>query len=170
MTTCRSGAGQPYVGAGRSLFFRRAAGWRKTLRAADAAPAAQRLAGKSSRPHESVPENATHWSVGPGRDDGHQPVDGACVWKANGLKPHLTPPSSWQDPHVREVQDLVGCPESSRAPSCFVDERARFRPSTDAAEFADLSGPLWTLTHELQTHGTTNCSGPSDGDGRLIGE
>jgi transposase len=128
------------------------------------------------RTTQTRPTNATHWSVrtlakelGVSRSMVHR------VWKANGLKPHLTRTFKVSnDPHfVEKVQDVVGLylnpPEHALVLS--VDEKSQIQ----ALDRTQPSLPIYpgrcgTMTHDYKRHGTTTLFAALElAEGRLIG-
>ena len=129
------------------------------------------------RTTQSVPENATHWSVRTLAEMMDiSPSMVHRVWKANGLKPHLTRTFKLSnDPQfVEKVQDVVGLylnpPEHALVLS--VDEKSQIQ----ALDRTQPSLPIYpgrcgTLTHDYKRHGTTTLFAALQmADGRLIGE
>jgi transposase len=128
------------------------------------------------RTTQTKPANATHWSVrtlakelGVSRSMVHR------LWKANGLKPHLTRTFKVSnDPHfVEKVQDVVGLylnpPEHALVLS--VDEKSQIQ----ALDRTQPSLPIYpgrcgTMTHDYKRHGTTTLFAALElAEGRLIG-
>jgi transposase len=129
------------------------------------------------RTTQSVPENATHWSVRTLAETMDiSPSMVHRVWRANGLKPHLTRTFKLSnDPRfVEKVQDVVGLylnpPDHALVLS--VDEKSQIQ----ALDRTQPSLPIYpgrcgTLTHDYKRHGTTTLFAALQmADGRLIGE
>lgn len=129
------------------------------------------------RTTQSVPETATHWSVRTLAEDlGVSPSMVYRVWKANGLKPHLTRSFKLSnDPHfVEKLLDVVGLyldpPEHALVLS--VDEKSQIQ----ALDRTQPSLPIYpgrcgTMTHDYKRHGTTTLFAALElADGKLIGQ
>ena len=128
------------------------------------------------RTTQSVPANATHWSVRTlAADMGVSPSMIHRVWRANQLKPHLTKTFKLSnDPHfVEKVQDVVGLyldpPEHALVLS--VDEKSQIQ----ALDRTQPSLPIYpgrcgTMTHDYKRHGTTTLFAALEmTEGKLIG-
>ncbi len=114
-----------------------------------------------NRTTQERPENATHWSVRTlAKEMGASPSMVHRVWKANGLKPHLTRTFKVSnDPRfVEKVQDVVGLyldpPEHALVLSA--DEKSQIQ----ALDRTQPSLPIYpgrcgTMTHDYTRHGTT---------------
>lgn len=129
------------------------------------------------RTTQSVPETATHWSVRTLAEElGVSPSMVYRVWKANGLKPHLTRTFKLSnDPHfVEKLLDVVGLyldpPEHALVLS--VDEKSQIQ----ALDRTQPSLPLYpgrcgTMTHDYKRHGTTTLFAALElAEGKLIGQ
>ncbi len=137
-----------------------------------------RLVGKIvERTTQSLPENATHWSVRALAEEMDiSPSMVHRVWRANGLKPHLTRTFKLSnDPRfVEKVQDVVGLylnpPDHALVLS--VDEKSQIQ----ALDRTQPSLPIYpgrcgTMTHDYKRHGTTTLFAALEmAEGRLIGE
>lgn len=125
---------------------------------------------------ETVPDNATHWTV---RTLAHELGVSASmvhrVWRANGLKPHLTRTFKLSnDPHfVEKLIDIVGLylnPPEHALLLC-VDEKSQIQ----ALDRTQPSLPLYpgrcgTMTHDYKRNGTTTLFAALElAEGRLIG-
>ena len=128
------------------------------------------------RTTQSVPKTATHWSVRTLAEDlGVSPSMVYRVWKANGLKPHLTRTFKLSnDPHfVEKLRDVVGLyldpPEHALVLS--VDEKSQIQ----ALDRTQPSLPIYpgrcgTMTHDYKRHGTTTLFAALElAEGKLIG-
>jgi len=128
------------------------------------------------RTTQTVPENATHWTVRTlAAALKVSPAMVHRVWKANGLKPHLTRTFKLSnDPRfVEKVQDVVGLyldpPEHALVLS--VDEKSQIQ----ALDRTQPSLPIYpgrcgTRTHDYKRHGTTTLFAALEmAEGRLIG-
>jgi len=136
-----------------------------------------RLAAKIvERTTQSLPENATHWSVRTLAEEMDiSPSMVHRVWRANGLKPHLTRTFKLSnDPRfVEKVQDVVGLylnpPDHALVLS--VDEKSQIQ----ALDRTQPSLPIYpgrcgTMTHDYKRHGTTTLFAALEmAEGRLIG-
>jgi transposase len=134
---------------------------------------AQRIVERTT---QSVPANATHWSVrtlaedlGVSRSMVHR------VWRASQLKPHLTRTFKLSnDRHfVEKVTDVVGVylnPPEHALVLC-VDEKTQIQ----ALDRTQPSLPIYpgrcgTMTHDYKRHGTTTLFAALElAEGRLIG-
>ena len=130
-----------------------------------------------NRPLRTRPPNATHWSqrtlaraVGvSGRTVGR-------VWKAHGLKPHLTRTFKISnDPHFAEkLEDVVGlylnAPEHSLVLCC--DEKSQVQALDRTQPGLPLKkGRAGTMTHDYLRHGTTTLFAALNvADGTVIGQ
>jgi len=128
------------------------------------------------RTTQTVPTNATHWSVRTLANELHvSPSMVHRVWKANGLKPHLTRTFKLSnDPHfVEKLVDIVGLylnpPEHALVLS--VDEKSQIQ----ALDRTQPSLPIYpgrcgTMTHDYKRNGTTTLFAAIElAEGRLIG-
>ena len=173
------GTSQETVGRWRLRFARKRlpglekdaprSGRRPTVREA----VAQRIV---KRTIQSVPANATHWSVrtlakelGVSRSMVHR------VWQANQLKPHLTRTFKLSnDPRfVEKLVDIVGLylnPPEHALVLC-VDEKSQIQ----ALDRTQPSLPMYpggcgTMTHDYKRNGTTTLFAALElAEGRLIG-
>lgn len=128
------------------------------------------------RTTQTVPPNATHWSVRTLAKELH--VSRSMVhrvWKAHGLKPHLARTFKLSnDPHfVEKLIDIVGLylnPPEHALVVC-ADEKSQVQ----ALERTQPSLPLFpgrcgTLTHDYTRHGTTTLFAALElAEGTLIG-
>lgn len=134
---------------------------------------AKRILDKTTR---STPANATHWSTRTlAAELGIDHVMVHRVWKANGLKPHLTRTFKVSnDPRfVEKLVDVVGLyldpPEHALVLS--VDEKSQIQ----ALDRTQPSLPMYpgrcgTMTHDYKRNGTTTLFAALDiAEGRLIG-
>ena len=125
---------------------------------------------------QSTPANATHWSTRTlAAELGIDHVMVHRVWKANGLKPHLTRTFKVSnDPRfVEKLVDVVGLyldpPEHALVLS--VDEKSQIQ----ALDRTQPSLPMYpgrcgTMTHDYKRNGTTTLFAALDvAEGRLIG-
>ncbi len=125
---------------------------------------------------QSTPVNATHWSTRTlAAELGIDHVMVHRVWKANGLKPHLTRTFKVSnDPRfVEKLVDVVGLyldpPEHALVLS--VDEKSQIQ----ALDRTQPSLPMYpgrcgTMTHDYKRNGTTTLFAALDiAEGRLIG-
>ena len=127
------------------------------------------------RTTQTRPANATHWTVRTLAKELH--VSRAMVhrvWKANGLKPHLTRTFRLSnDPHfVEKMVDIVGLyldPPEHALVIC-ADEKSQIQ----ALDRTQPSLPMYpgrcgTLTHDYKRHGTTTLFAALElAEGRLI--
>jgi len=128
------------------------------------------------RTTQTRPTNATHWTVRTLAKELH--VSRAMVhrvWRANGLKPHLTRAFKLSnDPHfVEKMVDIVGLylnPPEHALVIC-ADEKSQIQ----ALDRTQPSLPMYpgrcgTLTHDYKRHGTTTLFAALElAEGRLIG-
>ena len=128
------------------------------------------------RTTQTTPPYATHWSVRTlAKELDVSPSMVHRVWKANGLKPHLTRTFKLSnDPRfVEKLVDVVGLyldpPEHALVLS--VDEKSQIQ----ALDRTQPSLPIYpgrcgTLTHDYKRHGTTTLFAALElAEGRLIG-
>ncbi len=128
------------------------------------------------RTTQTTPDDATHWSVRTlAKELDVSPSMVHRVWKANGLKPHLTRTFKLSnDPRfVEKLVDVVGLyldpPEHALVLS--VDEKSQIQ----ALDRTQPSLPIYpgrcgTLTHDYKRHGTTTLFAAIElAEGRLIG-
>ena len=123
------------------------------------------------------PRNATHWSVRSLAEDIGVPRDFVHrVWRAFGLKPHLSKSFKLStDPHfVEKVRDVVGLymdPPDKALVLC-VDEKSQIQ----ALDRTQLSLPMsyglpGTHTHDYRRYGTTTLFAALDvATGQIIGK
>jgi transposase len=128
------------------------------------------------RTTQTRPANATHWSTRTlGKELGVSPSMVHRVWKANGLKPHLTRTFKLSnDPQfVEKLIDIVGLylnPPEHALVLC-ADEKSQIQ----ALDRTQRSLPMYpgrggTLTHDYKRHGTTTLFAAIElVEGRLIG-
>jgi len=128
------------------------------------------------RTTQTTPDDATHWSVRTlAKELDVSPSMVHRVWKANGLKPHMTRTFKLSnDPRfVEKLVDVVGLyldpPEHALVLS--VDEKSQIQ----ALDRTQPSLPIYpgrcgTLTHDYKRHGTTTLFAALElAEGRLIG-
>jgi transposase len=126
--------------------------------------------------HEKPP-NATHWSVrtmaarvGIGPSTVHE------IWKAHGLKPHLTRTFKLsRDPDfVAKVQDIVGLylDPPDKALVLSVDEKSQIQALDRTQPGLPIKkGRCGTMTHDYKRHGTTTLFAALNMlDGTVIGQ
>lgn len=128
------------------------------------------------RTTRTKPKNATHWSVRTmARELGISESMVARVWRANGLKPHLSRPFKLSnDAHFAEkLTDIVGLylnPPEHAMVFC-ADEKSQIQ----ALDRTQPSLPMYkgrcgTYTHDYKRNGTTTLFAALDmAEGRLIG-
>ena len=128
------------------------------------------------RTTQSVPSNATHWSVRTLAEELHvSPSMVHRVWRTHGLKPHLTRTFKLSnDPHFLEkLVDIVGLymnPPEHALVLC-VDEKSQIQ----ALDRTQPSLPIYpgrcgTMTHDYKRNGTTTLFAALElAEGRLIG-
>ena len=122
------------------------------------------------------PKNATHWSCRTlAKELGTNATMVSRVWRANGLKPHLTRTFKLSnDRHfVEKLTDVVGLylnPPEHALVLC-VDEKSQIQ----ALDRTQRSLPMYpgrcgTMTHDYKRNGTTTLFAAIDlAEGRLIG-
>lgn len=126
---------------------------------------------------QTRPPNATHWS---GRTlAAALGIDKSMVWrvwKANGLKPHLSRTFKVSnDPQfVEKVTDVVGLyldPPERALVFCF-DEKSQIQALDRTQKGLPLKkGRCGTMTHDYKRHGTTTLFAAMElVEGRLIGQ
>lgn len=123
------------------------------------------------------PKKATHWSVRSLSDDLGVPRDFVHrVWKAFGLKPHLTTSFKLStDPHfIEKVRDIVGLymdPPDKALVLC-VDEKSQIQALDRTQPSLPLNyGTPETHTHDYRRHGTTTLFAALDvATGKVIGK
>jgi len=125
---------------------------------------------------QTLPANATHWSTRSlGKELGISPSLVYRVWKAQGLKPHLTRSFKLSnDPQfVEKLTDVVGLylnPPEHALVLC-ADEKSQIQ----ALDRTQRSLPIYpgrcgTLTHDYKRNGTTTLFAALElAEGRLIG-
>lgn len=160
----RVGTSCPTVGLWRRRFVeQRLAGIEKDAPRGGRKPTRRQAVARRilKRTTQSVPANATHWSVRTLAEELNvSPSMVHRVWRANQLKPHLTRTFKLSnDPRfVEKVQDVVGLylnpPEHALVLS--VDEKSPIQ----ALDRTQPSLPIYpgrcgTLTHDYKRHGTT---------------
>jgi len=128
------------------------------------------------RTTQTRPANATHWSTRTlAKELDVSPSMVHRVWKANGLKPHLTRTFKLSnDPHfVEKLIDIVGLylnPPEHALVLC-ADEKSQIQ----ALDRTQPSLPMYpgrcgTLTHDYKRNGTTTLFAAIElAEGRLIG-
>ena len=128
------------------------------------------------RTTQTLPANATHWSVRTlAKELGISPSMVHRVWRANGLKPHLTRTFKVSnDPDfVDKLLDVVGLylnPPEHALVLC-ADEKSQIQ----ALDRTQPSLPMYpgrcgTRTHDYKRHGTTTLFAALElAEGRLIG-
>jgi transposase len=128
------------------------------------------------RTTQTRPENATHWSVRTlARELRASPSMVYRVWRAHGLKPHLTRTFKLSnDPRFLEkLSDVVGLylnPPEHALVLC-ADEKSQIQ----ALDRTQPSLPIYpgrcgTMTHDYRRHGTTTLFAALEmAEGRLIG-
>lgn len=126
---------------------------------------------------QETPPNATHWSTRSlARALGTNAMTVQRVWKANGLKPHLTKSFKVSnDPKfVEKLIDVVGLylnpPEHALVLSC--DEKSQIQALDRSQKSLPLfPGRLQTLTHDYRRHGTTTLFAAIEmAEGKIIAE
>ena len=125
----------------------------------------------------STPPGGTHWSVRKmAKASGVSPSAVQRIWKAHGLKPHLTKSFKLsRDPHFNEkVADIVGLyldpPE--RALVLSVDEKSQIQALDRTQPGLPMKkGRAGTMTHDYKRHGVTTLFAALDvASGKVIGE
>jgi len=128
---------------------------------------------KTTREH---PANATHWSTRTlAKELGTSPSMVQRVWKANGLKPHLTRTFKLSnDPHfVEKLLDVVGLylnpPEHALVISA--DEKTQIQALDRTQRGLPIHpGRCGTMTHDYKRNGTTTLFAAMElAEGKLIG-
>jgi len=128
------------------------------------------------RTTQTKPKNATHWSVRSlARELGVSESMVARVWRANGLKPHLSRPFKLSnDPHFAEkLTDIVGLylnPPEHAMVFC-ADEKSQIQAlDRTQPSLPVYKGRCGTYTHDYKRNGTTTLFAALDmAEGRLIG-
>ena len=122
------------------------------------------------------PENATHWSTRTlAKELGTSHAMVNRVWRANGLKPHLTQGFKLSnDKHfIEKLVDVVGLylspPEHALVLSC--DEKSQIQaPDRTQPGLPLKKGRCGTMTHDYKRHGTTTLFAALEmAEGKLIG-
>jgi len=128
------------------------------------------------RTTRTKPKNATHWSCRTlAKELGTNSTMVHRVWRANGLKPHLTKTFKLSnDPHfVEKLTDVVGLylnPPEHALVLC-ADEKSQIQ----ALDRTQRSLPMYpgrcgTMTHDYKRNGTTTLFAAIElAEGRLIG-
>jgi transposase len=126
---------------------------------------------------QEKPKNATHWTARAMAEEmgiGHTSVQ--RIWKAHGLKPHLTRTFKLSnDPYFAEkVQDIVGLylnPPDKAVVLC-VDEKSQIQALDRTQPGLPLKkGRGETMTHDYKRNGTTTLFAALDvATGKVIGE
>jgi len=125
---------------------------------------------------EKKPSNATHWSTRTmARSSGVSEATVRRVWKAHGLKPHLSGTFKLSnDPQFTEkLEDIVGLylspPEHALVFSC--DEKSQIQALDRTQPGLPLKkGRAGTMTHDYKRHGTTTLFAALNTlDGTVIG-
>lgn len=128
------------------------------------------------RTTQTVPANATHWSVRTlAKELGVSPTMVHRVWKANGLKPHLirTFKVSHDPRFVEKLVDVVGLylnPPEHALVLC-ADEKSQIQ-ALDRTQpgLSMYPGRCGTMTHDYKRNGTTTLFAAIERvEGRLIG-
>lgn len=128
------------------------------------------------RTTQTVPANATHWSVRTLAEElGVSATMVHRVWKANGLKPHLTRTFKISnDPRfVEKLVDIVGLylnPPEHALVLC-ADEKSQIQALDRTQPGLPIKkGRCGTQTHDYKRNGTTTLFAAIElADGRLIG-
>jgi transposase len=125
---------------------------------------------------DTKPGNATHWSTRTlARELGVSQSMVTRIWRANGLKPHLTETFKLSnDPaFVEKVTDIVGLyldPPEHALVLC-VDEKSQIQALDRTQPGLPIKkGRCGTMTHDYKRNGTTTLFAAMDtAEGRLIG-
>lgn len=125
---------------------------------------------------QSVPANATHWTTRTlAKELGTSPAMVQRVWKANGLKPHLTRTFKLSnDPHfVEKLVDVVGLylsPPEHALVLC-ADEKTQIQALDRTQRGLPIHrGRCGTMTHDYKRNGTTTLFAAIElTEGKLIG-
>ncbi|MCJ7544468.1 MAG: IS630 family transposase [Phycisphaerae bacterium] len=136
----------------------------------------ERVAAKIiERTTQTIPPNATHWSVRTlAKELGVSESMVHRVWKANGLKPHLTRTFKLSnDPHfVEKLLDVVGLylnPPEHALVLC-VDEKSQIQALDRTQPGLPLKkGRCGTMTHDYKRNGTTLFAALNVAEGKVIG-
>lgn len=128
---------------------------------------------KTTREH---PANATHWSTRTlAKELGTSPSMVQRVWKANGLKPHLTRTFKLStDRHfVGKLLDVVGLYLNPPAHALVIgaDEKTQIQASDRTQRGLPIHpGRCGTMTHDYKRNGTTTLFAAIElTEGKLIG-
>ena len=120
---------------------------------------------------ETTPKDATHWSTRSlARTLGMNQTAVSRIWRAFGLKPHLTEAFKLStDPQfIDKVRDVVGLylnPPEAALVLC-VDEKTQVQALDRTAPVLPLlPGVAERRTHDYRRHGTTNLYAASPGRG-----
>ncbi len=173
------GTSRQSVGLWRSRFFeRRLSGIEKDAPRGGRKPARRDRFSRLilERTTQTVPANATHWSVRTLAEElGVSATMVHRVWKANGLKPHLTRTFKISnDPRfVEKLVDIVGLylnPPEHALVLC-ADEKSRIQALDRTQPGLPIKkGRCGTVTHDYKRNGTTTLFAAMElADGRLIG-
>ena len=129
-----------------------------------------------TRTLESKPSDATHWSTrGMAKAAGLSQTAVSRIWRAFGLKPHLTETFKLStDPYfVEKVRDVVGLYVSppDRAVVLAVDEKSQVQALDRTQPVLPMTpGQAERGTHDYVRHGTTSLFAALDvATGRVIG-
>jgi transposase len=125
---------------------------------------------------ESLPKNATHWSLRKmGKAVGHSPSTIHRIWKAFGLQPHRIESFKLSsDPlFVEKVRDIVGlymAPPRHALVLC-VDEKSQIQALERSQPLLPMQmGQPERRTHDYKRHGTTSLFAALDvATGSVIG-
>ena len=125
---------------------------------------------------QTVPANATHWTTRTlAKELGTSPAMVQRVWKANGLKPHLTRTFKLSnDPHfVEKLVDVVGLylsPPEHALVLC-ADEKTQIQALDRTQRGLPIHrGRCGTMTHDYKRNGTTTLFAAIElTEGKLIG-
>jgi transposase len=126
---------------------------------------------------QKKPANATHWSTRTLAEElGTSSSMVNRVWRANGLKPHLTKTFKLSNDKqfVEKLVDVVGLylspPEHALVLSC--DEKSQIQALDRTQPGLPLKkGRCGTMTHDYKRHGTTTLFAALDmAEGKLIGK
>jgi transposase len=125
---------------------------------------------------ETKPPNATHWSTrSMARTAGVSEVTVRRIWKAHGLKPHLSHTFKLSNDRqfTEKLEDIVGLylspPEQALVFSC--DEKSQIQTLDRTQPGLPLKkGRSGTMTHDYKRHGTTTLFAALNTlDGTVIG-
>ena len=123
------------------------------------------------------PPAATHWSLrAMAKASGVSPSSVQRIWKAHGLKPHLTRTFKLsRDPHFSEkVADVVGLylNPPDKALVLSVDEKSQIQALDRTQPGLPMKkGRAGTMTHDYKRHGVTTLFAALDvASGKVIGE